>query len=128
VQIVRKRLNRPLTLAEKVSYERHAETSEVYGWLFREPRCAALRAYIIALYDERVTMRDDVSHAKLKSLLLPLTTLLLRQVVYGHLDDPEGQDIERGVSYLKLRPGKVLSRPLSLGMDRRGKTSHLYRN
>ena len=29
------------------------------------------------------------------------------QVVYGHLDDPEGQDIERGVSYLKLRPGMV---------------------
>ena len=27
------------------------------------------------------------------------------QVVYGHLDDPEGQEIERGVSYLKLRPG-----------------------
>jgi len=28
------------------------------------------------------------------------------QVVYGHLDDPENQEIERGVSYLKLRPGK----------------------
>lgn len=28
------------------------------------------------------------------------------QVVYGHLDDPEGQDIKRGVSYLKLRPGE----------------------
>jgi hypothetical protein len=27
------------------------------------------------------------------------------QVVYGHLDDPEGQELERGVSYLKLRPG-----------------------
>ncbi len=27
------------------------------------------------------------------------------QVVYGHLDDPQGQDIQRGVSYLKLRPG-----------------------
>jgi aconitate hydratase len=24
--------------------------------------------------------------------------------LYGHLDDPHGQDIERGVSYLKLRP------------------------
>ncbi len=28
------------------------------------------------------------------------------QIVYGHLDDPEGQELERGVSYLKLRPGE----------------------
>lgn len=27
------------------------------------------------------------------------------QNVYGHLDDPEHQDIQRGVSYLRLRPG-----------------------
>jgi hypothetical protein len=33
----------------------------------------------------------------------------LRQVVYGHLDDPEGQELERGVSYLKLRPGAPAS-------------------
>lgn len=25
--------------------------------------------------------------------------------MYGHLDDPEGQELQRGVSYLKLRPG-----------------------
>ncbi len=29
----------------------------------------------------------------------------LAQNVYGHLDDPEHQDIQRGVSYLRLRPG-----------------------
>jgi aconitate hydratase len=28
-------------------------------------------------------------------------------VVYGHLDDPENQDIARGQSYLKLRPDRV---------------------
>jgi hypothetical protein len=28
------------------------------------------------------------------------------QIVYGHLDDPANQDIERGVSYLRLRPGE----------------------
>jgi hypothetical protein len=28
------------------------------------------------------------------------------QVVYGHLDDPENQELQRGVSYLKLRPGE----------------------
>lgn len=30
-----------------------------------------------------------------------------KKVVYGHLDDPEGQDIQRGVSYLRLRPDRV---------------------
>jgi aconitate hydratase len=35
----------------------------------------------------------------------PLT--LSEKVVYGHLDDPENQDIERGKSYLKLRPDRV---------------------
>jgi hypothetical protein len=42
-------------------------------------------------------------------LLLPSPLLLLLrcppQVVYGHLDDPEHQELQRGVSYLKLRPG-----------------------
>ena len=35
----------------------------------------------------------------------PLT--FSEKVLYSHLDDPEGQDIERGVSYLKLRPDRV---------------------
>ncbi|PFH47562.1 hypothetical protein AMATHDRAFT_67537 [Amanita thiersii Skay4041] len=35
----------------------------------------------------------------------PLT--LSEKIVYGHLDDPHNQDIERGVSYLKLRPDRV---------------------
>jgi aconitate hydratase len=29
------------------------------------------------------------------------------KILYSHLDDPHGQDIERGVSYLKLRPDRV---------------------
>ena len=32
----------------------------------------------------------------------PLT--LAEKIVYGHLDNPHEQEIERGVSYLKLRP------------------------
>jgi hypothetical protein len=28
------------------------------------------------------------------------------QIVYGHLEEPETQELERGVSYLKLRPGE----------------------
>ena len=35
----------------------------------------------------------------------PLT--LSEKVLYSHLDDPQNQDIERGVSYLKLRPDRV---------------------
>ena len=30
------------------------------------------------------------------------------QIVYGHLDDPETSGLERGVTYLKLRPGARL--------------------
>ncbi|KAK9842616.1 hypothetical protein WJX84_000724 [Apatococcus fuscideae] len=40
-----------------------------------------------------------------KRLNKPLS--LAEKVVYGHLDDPQGQDIKRGVSYLKLRPDRV---------------------
>ncbi|KAE9537250.1 hypothetical protein AGLY_006273 [Aphis glycines] len=32
---------------------------------------------------------------------------LAEKVLYSHLDDPVNQDIERGVSYLKLRPDRV---------------------
>lgn len=35
----------------------------------------------------------------------PLT--LSEKIVYGHLDDPKGQHIVRGESYLKLRPDRV---------------------
>ncbi|KAJ5156288.1 hypothetical protein N7492_009091 [Penicillium capsulatum] len=35
----------------------------------------------------------------------PLT--YAEKVLYSHLDDPHGQDIERGASYLKLRPDRV---------------------
>jgi aconitate hydratase len=29
------------------------------------------------------------------------------KIVYGHLDDPQGQDLERGKSFLQLRPDRV---------------------
>ncbi|KAB7495871.1 Aconitate hydratase, mitochondrial, partial [Armadillidium nasatum] len=40
-----------------------------------------------------------------KRLNRPMT--LSEKVLYSHLDDPVGQDIERGVSYLRLRPDRV---------------------
>ena len=47
----------------------------------------------------------------------PLT--LSEKILYGHLDDAAHQDIERGVSYLKLRPdvrSSSLSRTTSLSI------------
>lgn len=35
----------------------------------------------------------------------PMT--LAEKIVYGHLDDPKGQDLERGKSFLLLRPDRV---------------------
>jgi len=35
----------------------------------------------------------------------PMT--LSEKILYSHLDDPAGQDIERGTSYLRLRPDRV---------------------
>lgn len=32
---------------------------------------------------------------------------LAEKIVYGHLDDAKNQEIERGQSYLKLRPDRV---------------------
>ena len=38
---------------------------------------------------------------------MPKALLTPCQVVYGHLDDPENEDIRRGISYLRLRPGML---------------------
>jgi len=40
-----------------------------------------------------------------KRLGQPMT--LAEKIVYGHLDEPETQELVRGVSYLKLRPDRV---------------------
>ncbi|XP_023604844.1 aconitate hydratase, mitochondrial-like [Myotis lucifugus] len=40
-----------------------------------------------------------------KRLNRPLT--LSEKLVYGHLDDPANQEIERGKTYLRLRPDRV---------------------
>ncbi|XP_074601929.1 mitochondrial aconitase 1 isoform X2 [Brevipalpus obovatus] len=48
--------------------------------------------------------KNTISTVK-KRLNRPLT--LSEKVLYGHLDDPAAQEIERGQSYLKLRPDHV---------------------
>jgi aconitate hydratase len=49
-------------------------------------------------------IEDNLKVVK-KRLNRPLT--LSEKIVYGHLDDAENQEIERGKSYLKLRPDRV---------------------
>ncbi|GES89326.1 aconitate hydratase [Rhizophagus clarus] len=49
-------------------------------------------------------IQDNLTTVK-KRLNRPLS--LSEKILYSHLDDPHGQDIERGVSYLRLRPDRV---------------------
>jgi len=52
-------------------------------------------------YEKLVTNLEVVK----KRLNRPMT--LSEKILYSHLDDPESQDIERGTSYLRLRPDRV---------------------
>ncbi|KAL1117112.1 hypothetical protein AAG570_004440 [Ranatra chinensis] len=51
---------------------------------------------------EKLNKKLEIIRGRLKK---PLT--LSEKVLYSHLDDPKGQDIKRGVSYLRLRPDRV---------------------
>lgn len=55
--------------------------------------------------DDRYKAMEERLAVVRKRLNRPMS--LAEKVVYGHLDDPEGQEIKRGVSYLKLRPDRV---------------------
>ncbi|XP_012708426.2 aconitate hydratase, mitochondrial [Fundulus heteroclitus] len=49
-------------------------------------------------------MHENISIVR-RRLSRPLT--LSEKIVYGHLDDPAGQEIDRGRTYLRLRPDRV---------------------
>ncbi|XP_071796902.1 aconitate hydratase, mitochondrial-like isoform X3 [Asterias amurensis] len=72
---------------------------------------ASQRAKQIAMsrFDQDKYINYDLIENNVKivkdRLQRPLT--LSEKIVYGHLDDPETQDITRGESYLKLRPDRV---------------------
>lgn len=51
---------------------------------------------------EKLQQRLDIVKKRLNR---PLT--MSEKVLYSHLDDPKNQDIERGTSYLRLRPDRV---------------------
>jgi aconitate hydratase len=56
------------------------------------------KTFTMDKFDERLNIVK-------KRLNRPLT--LSEKIVYGHLDDPQNQDIVRGQSYLRLRPDRV---------------------
>ncbi|CAG8050604.1 unnamed protein product [Penicillium nalgiovense] len=51
---------------------------------------------------KKMSQNLDIVRSRLQR---PLT--YSEKVLYSHLDDPHGQDIQRGISYLKLRPDRV---------------------
>jgi len=76
--------------------------------LFSSSSNVAAKAVAMSRFDPNVVpyekMRSNINIVK-DRLNRPLT--LSEKIVYGHLDNAQEQDIERGVSYLKLRPDRV---------------------
>lgn len=71
--------------------------------------CAAASKVALSRFDQDVylpyeKLQKNIEIVK-KRLNRPLT--LSEKILYGHLDDPANQDIERGTSYLRLRPDRV---------------------
>lgn len=64
----------------------------------------ALSKFDTDVYLPYEKLQKNVETVK-KRLGRPLT--LSEKILYGHLDDPANQEIERGVSYLRLRPDRV---------------------
>lgn len=50
----------------------------------------------------------------------PLT--LSEKILYSHIDDPAAQDIERGQSYLRLRPDRVAMQDATAQVQKRKRT------
>lgn len=71
--------------------------------------CAAAAKVALSRFDQDVYLPYDKLQKNIeivkKRLGRPLT--LSEKILYGHLDDPVNQDIQRGVSYLRLRPDRV---------------------
>lgn len=80
-----------------------------YNQRYFHASCAAASKVALSKLDPNVYLPYEklVSNVQIvkKRLNRPLT--MCEKVLYGHLDDPQNQDIERGVSYLRLRPDRV---------------------
>ena len=62
---------------------------------------ASTPAFVEGVY---ATVRKNLKVVR-KRLNRPLT--LTEKILFGHLDDPEGQELAAGESYLQLRPDRV---------------------
>ena len=73
------------------------------------PLAAAAARVAMSKFDQQAYLPYDKLQANLevvkKRLDRPLT--LSEKVLYSHLDEPQNQEIERGTSYLRLRPDRV---------------------
>eukprot|EP00192_Tetraselmis_astigmatica_P007544 CAMPEP_0117661784 /NCGR_PEP_ID=MMETSP0804-20121206/7718_1 /TAXON_ID=1074897 /ORGANISM="Tetraselmis astigmatica, Strain CCMP880" /LENGTH=789 /DNA_ID=CAMNT_0005468667 /DNA_START=207 /DNA_END=2576 /DNA_ORIENTATION=+ len=69
------------------------------------PKAAMSKFEPTEYLNDRYAIMDERLKVVRTRLNRPLT--LAEKIVYGHLDDPANQDIERGVSYLRLRPDRV---------------------
>lgn len=71
--------------------------------------CATASKVAMSKFDQGVYLPYEKLQSNLdqvkKRLNRPLT--MSEKVLYSHLDDPKGQDVVRGESYLRLRPDRV---------------------
>lgn len=74
----------------------------------------AIHAAIFDTYSEKFEHGRELTQCRKMSENLAIVRKRLNRpltygekILYSHLDDPEGQDIERGTSYLRLRPDRV---------------------
>ncbi|XP_064600693.1 aconitate hydratase, mitochondrial-like [Liolophura sinensis] len=80
-----------------------------HGRCIHTSQAAAAQKVAMSKFEQDTSLDYDKLDYNLKivkdRLNRPLT--LSEKVLYSHLDDPKGQDIRRGESYLKLRPDRV---------------------
>jgi aconitate hydratase len=73
------------------------------------PKAGATRQVAMSLFEKDQFVNYKAIDERLtvvrRRVNRPLT--LSEKIVYGHLDDPAGQEIVRGKSYLRLRPDRV---------------------
>merc|ERR1712136_663696 len=73
------------------------------------PLAFAAEKVAMSKFDKNSTMPYEklVKNLEVVKSRLNRPMTLSEKILYSHLDDPAGQDIERGTSYLRLRPDRV---------------------
>uniref|UniRef100_A0A6Q2X8G6 Aconitate hydratase, mitochondrial n=1 Tax=Esox lucius TaxID=8010 RepID=A0A6Q2X8G6_ESOLU len=99
-------------LSPQSLYHTHLSDTLVLGGARRLHVSAAFNAkakVAMSRFEPSSSINYEELHEKInivrKRLNRPLT--LSEKIVYGHLDDPAGQEIARGRTYLRLRPDRV---------------------